>query len=49
MQLALTAWAFLMLTYFIVFPDIAFQIHVKLTKRFSPEDRNRRRRRGGRH
>ncbi|MBF6299058.1 hypothetical protein IU459_16130 [Nocardia amamiensis] len=48
MELALTVWAFLMLTYLIVFPDVAFRIHMKLAKRFSPDDRKRRRQKGGR-
>ncbi|UGT62871.1 hypothetical protein [Nocardia asteroides] len=48
MLTALTVWAFLMLTYVIVFPDVAFQVHMKLTKRFSPDGRKRRHRKGGR-
>ncbi|MFI9636653.1 hypothetical protein ACIHAX_28550 [Nocardia sp. NPDC051929] len=48
MLTALTVWAFLMLTYVIVFPDVAFQIHMKLAKRFSPDSRNKRNRKGGR-
>lgn len=46
--LALTVWAFLMLTYFIVFPDVAFEVRMKLAKRFSPDNRKRRSRKGGR-
>ncbi len=45
--MALTVWAFLMLTYIIVFPDVALQIHVKLAKRFSP-DPKKKPRKGGR-
>ncbi|GAB2712108.1 hypothetical protein [Nocardia thraciensis] len=48
MELALTAWAFLMLTYLIVFPDVAFRIQMKLTKRFTPGSRKRYRGKGGR-
>lgn len=48
MVLALTVWAFLMLTYLIVFPDVAFEIRMKLAKRFSPDGRKRRSRKGGR-
>lgn len=48
--MALTVWAFIMLTYLIVFPDIAFRIQVKLAKRFTTNDHDvrKRRRKGGR-
>ncbi|WP_157187316.1 hypothetical protein [Nocardia vinacea] len=46
--MVLTVWAFLMLTYFIVFPDVAFQIHMKLAKRFSPDPKKRHRKGGHR-
>ncbi|MBF6185050.1 hypothetical protein [Nocardia farcinica] len=48
MELALMVWAFLMLTYLIVFPDVAFEVRMKLAKRFSPVARKRRNRKGGR-